>query len=276
MIESEMVKSNPELPRTLYLRFTDESLGFARYDAGELLPFYYSNYKFRPQTSLVVNLRNAVSEEPLLAAPAISTHVLVNGPVTLVPLSEFQEEDGAKIYDHLFPTEKLHRVFYETIPSTSSVLLFSLEETICATFDSLFDRVVYHSSFTPVLRHFSRKNATLLGTSAKRVFIYGHEKGIEVAIFDENRLVMFNGFPLLRAADAAYFVFNMVHFLSEQPTVLSYYVAGNLELRDQIVSEMQKFAKNVYSLNPSAEFNRHPVTQVDSDVPYDLITYFAE
>ena len=44
MIESEMVKSNSELPRTLYLRFTDESLGFARYDAGELLPFYYSNY----------------------------------------------------------------------------------------------------------------------------------------------------------------------------------------------------------------------------------------
>lgn len=262
-----------ELPRKLYLRLTPTSLCFARYELRDEPVFAFSEYRVRPQTSLSVNLRDAMQTEKLLSAPAIVTHVMVGGPVTLVPLADFQEEDCATIYDYLFPNDQPHKVFYDTIPSASAVLLFSLEEQICQTLESLFDGVDYHSTFTPLLRHFAKK--TMASGCAQKIFVYGHEQGVDIAAYDGNRLIMVNTFPASNPVDVAYYVFNIARSLSGDFSQLAFYISGNEHRRDLISSEIQKYATEVFVLHPTAEFNRH-VVSVSDDVPYDMMTLLAE
>lgn len=261
-----------DMPRHLYLRLSETECCFARYELQTEPLFAFASFQLKPQTSMAINLREAAEKEPLLMAPATTTHLLVGGHTTLVPLADFQEEECAAIYHSIFPTNTPQRVFYDTVPMVNAVLLFAMDEQLCATIESIFHAVVYHSIFTSVLRHFSKKNAT--NPSGKRIYVYGHESGIEVMAFEEGRLMMYNSFPATVVSDVSYYVMNVAHHLGASPETTTFYVAGNQNRRTLIAEELQKFAHQVNTLNPTAEYNRHVVSTNDH-VPYDMMTLLA-
>lgn len=262
-----------DLPRKLYVRITENHLCFARYELRREPVFAFANYQLQVHKTIMANLKDAAQTEPLLSAPAQHTKVLVNTPTTFVPLSEFQEEQCTLIYDFLFPSEQKRRVFYETIPSAGAVLLFSLEETVCQEFESLFENVSFCSWQTSVLRHFSQKRS--LGTHGKHIFVYGHENGVDLAVFEDRRMILANSFAAQGATDIAYYAFGMAQQALSDPLKANFYVAGNQQRRELIAGELLQFTENVFQLNPTAEFNRHKVS-TEEDVPYDLMTLLIE
>lgn len=144
----------------LYIRLAPSSLCFARYDAREPADLGFCSYRLRPQTSLTANLREAVRTASLLDdARRESAQLFVCGPFTLVPLTDFQEEDCAGLYDACFPSQQKRQVFYDVVPEANCVVLFALEEAACRAFADIFPKVYYVSAFTPVLRHFAAKGA---------------------------------------------------------------------------------------------------------------------
>ena len=40
-----------------------------------------------------------------------------------------------------------------------------------------------------------------------------------------------------------------------------------------LTQELKSFVQNVYVINPKAEFNRAPITEI-KNLPYDLLTHF--
>ena len=221
---------------------------------------------------MAMNLREAAQKEPLLFTPATTTNVLVGGPFTLVPLADFQEEECPTIYHCMFPAETQQRVFYDTIPFANAVLLFAMEEQLCQTLEGIFNKVIYHSAYTSVLRHFSKKNVAQC--NGKRIYIYGHESGVEIMAFEEGRLMVTNSFPATAPTDVAYYTMNIAHHLGASTETTTFYVAGNTYRRNLIAEELQKFAQQVNTLNPTAEFNRH-IVAINDDVPYDMMTLLA-
>ena len=80
------------LPETLFLRLSGNALHMARYDADNPTNFAYSAYRLNPQISLAANLREAGRTEELMQAPLRGmVQVLVDTPVTYVPLADFEE-----------------------------------------------------------------------------------------------------------------------------------------------------------------------------------------
>ena len=115
----------------------------------------------------------------------------------------------------------------------------------------------------------------MVGNPQKRLFVYRHEKSIDIAVFEETRLIMVNSYPAITEMDAAYYVFNVGKQLAMDNATAAFYVAGNNDLRDKVVSALQQFAANVYSINPTAEFNRHIISTTEG-VPYDLMTLLID
>ena len=52
------------------------------------------------------------------------------------------------------------------------------------------------------------------------------------------------------------------------------HLSGDMPEREQLVEQLHRFVKKVYILNPTAEFNRTPVSLIKG-MPLDLVTLFA-
>lgn len=256
---------------TLYLRMAEESLCFARYEACRTPRFDFSVFAVAPRTSLTVNLREAFSTEDILRHPVNKVVALVAGPVTPVPLADFQEEDCEAFYNYCFPAGGRRRVFYDVVPAANAVLLFALEEATCRTLEDAFGAIHYVACQTPVMRHFSAKGAG----PGKRCFVHTHEGHIDVAVYDEGRLVMCNTYRTREPADAAYYVCSAAVRLGLDCAAAPFYVAGLPDERDSVTAELRKYAAGVYTVNPVAEYNRHKVAATPG-VPYDLMTFLLD
>lgn len=252
----------------LYLRISEHDFCIAKYELRETPDFQFARHHLRPQASFVTNLREAQENQPLLQSHKGTLHVIVCGPTTLVPLAEFQEEDCNAIYQHCFPSAGKVNVFYDTIPAANAVLLFALDEMICNKLRETFDDVHFVSVQTAVLKHFSNKGASQPG---KRIFMYQREGGIDIAVFEENRLLLSNHYPTRTVADQAYYVFNVARNFGIDIEETPIYVAGPAMDKAQAVDELRQFSTQVFAIHPTSEFNRHIVT-LDENVPYDIQT----
>ena len=50
---------------------------------------------------------------------------------------------------------------------------------------------------------------------------------------------------------------------------------GLTDEQSELISELRRYLQNVYIINPSAEFNRAPVTKIKG-MPFDLMALFTK
>lgn len=254
----------------LYLRLSDHALDIAEYELRQEPVFHFSTFRLRPQASFTINLREACATDPLLQRHDPSTGetcILVCGPVTPVPLSDFQEEDCTAVYRFCFPGNQPLKVFYDTLPRANAALLFALDATLVQQLEEHFPNTRFVSSQTALLRHFSVKGTHPAGT---RVFAYRYDDVLEISVFDESRLLLCNRFAVHSASDVAYYTLGVVHQLS-LGTDVPVFVAGEPATHDETVSLLRSYASGVNLIHPAAEYNRH-IVSTTPHVPYDLMT----
>ncbi len=257
----------PAAATTLYLRLGESNLHIARFADGRNPYFDFCRYRLRPRTSLVANLREAMDGEQILKSPYHRVEVLTTGPTTLIPLADFQEEDCQIIYDYCFPTKQKHRVFYDVIPGANAVLLFALDEVTCQALESIFGSVRYTSVKTPVIRHFSTSCA---GRAHRAAYVYCHEQTVDIAVFEDKRLIMANAYEVYNAADVAYFVMNVAHQTGLDAATDPIFIVETTGSLAKAAEEVRLFAAQTRILRPAEEFNRHIVATTQG-VPYDMI-----
>lgn len=256
----------------LYIRLSEYTMAIARYELRTPPAFSFATFRLRPQASFTMNLREACDTEPLLQGPAPNAQIIVCGPVTPVPLAEFQEEESEAIYNFCFPSEQRRRVFYDTLPRANAVLLFAMDEMQCAKLEEAFPDARFLSSQTALLRHFSTKDAT---RPAVRIFIHLYENVMELSAFEENRLLVCNRFQVHDATDVAYYTLNIARQLAFEPEESPIYVAGDTPVRDAAITELGRYVRHVHFIQPTGEYNRHIVTTTPG-VPYDMMTLLAD
>ncbi|MBQ4445117.1 MAG: DUF3822 family protein, partial [Prevotella sp.] len=73
--------------------------------------------------------------------------------------------------------------------------------------------------------------------------------------------------------DAVYFLLYVWKQLGMDQQKDELYISGQLPEGQTLIENLQKYLRKAYTVNPSAEFNRAPLTQIKG-MPYDLITLF--
>lgn len=218
---------------------------------------------------LDVQLQELRAEQTAFAVDA-PTQVLVDGPITFVPIGEFDEKDCDLLFNYCVKGDERNglakRVFYDMLPSSNAVLLFALSEVHCQDLERTFGEVHFLSAATPLLRCFANFSGT---SSRRRVFLHCRANKVDVAIFEEQHLVVFNSFEVQRPLDVAYYTLGIAQKLGIDLTQTNFWVVGLEAMSQDVKKQLQRYAPLVECLSLPELTGKTTASNLDT-LPYEL------
>jgi hypothetical protein len=149
------------------------------------------------------------------------------------------------------------------------MLVFGLPESTCKAIEEALGEVHYVAALTPVLKQFVQKSTQASGT---QLYIYPHEKSVDMTLIDNGRLLIMNSYEVADVADVAYYACNIInhHGLKQQDTPI--HIAGAPELRNPLIAELGKYAPHTLPILPSIDFRHHEIASTEG-ITYDITTF---
>ena len=255
--------------RRLVIRVGQGSLSFSTVEAGEVV---YERYALNSSISMAANMREALKRVPMLQLPVDRTLVMVDTPVLLVPVNEFKEEQREELYQHAFMRQEQQVVLHAVLPDLNSVAVFAVQKDLRTVMTDAFGPVRFMPAMASVWHHLHQRSYT---GKHEKLFGYFHERRLEVFSFQQNRFKFCNSYAVNNPNDALYYLLAVWKQLSMDAEHDEMHLAGDIMEREQLMEEAQKFVKRVFYINPSGEFNRAAVTQIEG-MPYDLVTLYVK
>ena len=235
-------------------------------------PVVYEPYVMKSNMSVEANLREALKDADVVQANAKRALVMVDAPILMVPVELFEEQDMTEMYSHAFPRKEQETVLYNVLPDLNTVAVFAISKDLLTVLNDNFDDVKFTAAMSPVLRHLHKRSFT--GMRSK-LYGYFHDQKLEVFSFYQNRLKFYNQFDTSRAYDAIYFLLYVWKQLALSAELDEMYLVGDIPERELFVNELRRYVQKVCVINPSADFNRAPATQI-KNMPYDLMALFTK
>lgn len=232
----------------------------------------YEPYVIKSGVSMAANLREALKTADLLLDPPARVRVVLDSDVLMVPVELFDEKDIDKMYSRTFPKKEQDTVCYNVLPDLNAVAVFAMNKDLRLVIDDHFKDVKVITAISPVWRHLHQRSYT--GTRHK-LYGYFHEKRLDIFSFQQNRFKFCNTFEVSRAHDSLYFLLYVWKQLRLQPEYDELHIVGEIPDKEWLLAELKKFLQNAYIINPSADFNRHAITEIKG-MPYDLQTLYIK
>jgi hypothetical protein len=152
------------------------------------------------------------------------------------------------------------------------VAVFTVNRDLKTVIDDHFRDAQFVAVLSPVWRYLHRRSFT---GARNKLYAYFHDKKVDVFAFQQNRFKFSNQFETVRERDALYYLLNVWKQLALQQEHDELYLVGEIPNSDWLLQVLRDYLKKVYIINPSADFNRAPATQVKG-MPYDLMTLFTK
>ena len=249
------IELNPQKERII-IRIGQRHLSFATISKGEEENMItYEPYVIKSGISIAANLREALKSAELFKTGIKRALVMLDSPVLLIPVEQFEEGTMEDMYNQSFPHKEPIGLLYNVLPELNAVAVFAINKDLKTVLDDHFADLRISTLMAPVG--------------------YFHDRKLDVFSFHQNRFKFSNQFDAKGAHDALYFllyVWRQLLFDAEQNEL---HLVGELPHQEWLVGELRKYLQNVYVINPSAEFNQAPATKVE-EMPFDLITLFTK
>ncbi len=266
----------------MYIRIGQYHLSFSTIDAeNSETPVTYEPYVVKSNMSIAANLREALKGAGLKQMGIVRALVILDTPVLLVPVEVFEEQTMAEMYYHSFPKKEQEQVLYNVLPDLNAVAVFSINKDLKLVLDDHFADVKFSVVMASVWRHLHRRS---FSGARNKLYGYFHDQKLEIFSFQQNRFKFYNRFDTHREQDALYFLLYVWKQLSLKNEHDELHLVGNNFASDTqadndkqkwLTDELRRYLQNVYVINPSAEFNRAPVTSIKG-MPFDLMALFTK
>ena len=266
------IELNPQKERII-IRIGQRHLSFATISKGEDENMItYEPYVIKSGISIAANLREALKSAELFKTGIKRALVMLDSPVLLIPVEQFEEGTMEDMYNQSFPHKEPIGLLYNVLPELNAVAVFAINKDLKTVLDDHFADLRISTLMAPVWKHLHYRSFT--GARGK-LYGYFHDRKLDVFSFHQNRFKFSNQFDAKGAHDTLYFllyVWRQLLFDAEQNEL---HLVGELPHQEWLVGELRKYLQNVYVINPSAEFNQAPATKVE-EMPFDLITLFTK
>lgn len=256
------------------IRISRDSLSFTTLVANAEAenPIVFEPYVVRSGISMAANLREALKGAELPTMGMTKARVMVDIPTLMTPVELFDESTMAEAYHHAYPNTEQEKVLFNVLPDLNAVAVFAMNRDLKLVIDDHFEEVLYIAALTPVWRHLHQRSFT--GQRSK-LYGYFHDRRLDVFAFRQNRFKFCNQFDTNRAHDALFFLLYVWKQLMLNAEDDEMHLVGDIPDREWLVAELKKYIQKAYVINPSADFNRAPATQI-KNMPYDLMTLFTK
>lgn len=259
-------------PRTI-IRISRQTLAFAMpaHDshASSKDVVHYEPYTVKSGMSIAANLRDAFHDSIILSQSNDRVQVLVDTPVLLIPMEEFDEDQITPLYRHTYPGQQHDAMLYHVIPELNAVAVFSINKDTRTVVSDHYDDVRIMPLLVPVWQHLHQRSYS---GQTRKLYAYFHDRQLSVFSFAKNRFRFANTFKAYEVTDSAYFILYVWQQLAMNHKKDELYIVGDMTDANGLRNELKKYVQNVFPINPSAEFNRAPITQMPQ-VTYDVICY---
>lgn len=275
----------------LYIRASRNTLAFAVADHTADHQVAYEPYVVRSGISLAANLRDAFRRSQLLNRGYMRAELIIDAPVLLIPLQEFSEDTAATLYHHTYAqhnataphttTPVATQVLTEVLPNLNAVAAYAVNSDLRLVVEDHFTDVRFSHVMSPVWAHMLNRN---FNGPHRKLYAYMHDKQTDVFSFDKNRFRFSNTFEATSVSDTVYHLLHVWKTLALDAQTDELYIAHATQQPDQAASRqerqaltdtLRRYLAKVYSVNPSADFNRAPVTLIKG-MPLDLVIRFVK
>lgn len=257
----------------LTIRVSRHTLSFSVVDTtAEGNPVVYEPYTVRSGISMAANLREAFKTAQLLAFDYHRVTVMTDTPVLLIPVDLFREAEADALYRHSYPDTRADVVMHNVLPELNVVAVFTVNKDLKTVVDDHFGSATFVCAMSPVWRYLHQRS--YIGNRNK-LYGYFHDGKVDVFSFAQRRFKFCNTFDATSAHDALYYLMYVWKQLMMKPEHDELHLVGNIPEKDWMTTELKRFLQRAYVINPTADFNRAPATQIKG-MPYDLMTLYVK
>ena len=256
----------------LVIRISRNSLSFAAVNIEGNGQIDFEPYTLNPGISMAANMREAFRTQPMLQTAYGRVLVMIDTPALMTPIELFHEEEQRTLYLHSYEGHEQDEIAHTVLPDLNCVAIFSVNRDLKLVLDDHFTQPTFIAAIAPVWRYLHQRS--YVGVREK-LFAYFHDRHMEVFSYGQNRFKFCNTFEARDAHDALYFLLYTWKQISLQADRDEMHLVGDIYEQEWLTGELQKYIKRVYTINPSGDFNRSAVTQIEG-MPYDLMTLFVK
>ena len=205
-------------------------------------PALVEPYVVKSGISMAANLREAFktfSREFDLP----TARVLINTPVLMVPIEQFQEADATTLYLHSFPRSEKEVVKFNVLPSLNAVCVYCINKDLQMVLTDRFNDVQLMHAMIPVWTYLHQRSFT--GHRSK-MYGYFHDKQLDIFSFQQNRFKFCNSFETTQAHDSLYFLLYVWKQLNLKPEHDEIHILGDIPEQEWLLEEMRKYLKKAY------------------------------
>lgn len=254
----------------LTIRVSNNTLSFSVIDREAEHQIIYEPYTVKSGVSMAANLRQAFKESDLLLRGYLKARIYIDTPVLIVPIEDFKEEDAPTLYHHAFTGHDSDAIIYRVQPNLNVVAIFCINKDLKMVVEDNFKDVRFTPTLQPVWNYLHQRSFTGIH---RKLYAYWHEKKLEIFSFEKNRFKFFNSFEASHSKDAMYFILYVWKQLGFNQQQDELHLLGNIPDKDWLLYNIKLYIKKVLTLNPAAEFNRAPITEIKG-IPFDLLTLY--
>jgi len=252
----------------LVIKFERGFFGVALIDPDNVEATEYETFVARSGVAMAANLRTALKECPLLRRKAQRVFAMIDTPALVVPIDLYDDEQKELFYRHAFPESTAEVVEKNVMAELNSVALFAVNKDLAAVLADNFGSVTFVCCSAPVWKQLYKRSFTGV---RQKLYAYFHDKKLEITAYGKNRFRYCNSFEAASQKDAVYFILYVWKQLGLDQKGDELHLAGTIPDKDELMEVLRDYLRNVYVINPSADYNRSAVTQIKG-MPYDMMT----
>jgi hypothetical protein len=154
---------------------------------------------------------------------------------------------------------------YQELPNLNAVAVFCINKDLKLVIDEHFDEVQHLPLAYPVWTHLHRHSFSGV---RKKLYVYFHDKQMELCSFDKNRFKFCNCFDADNAYDAVYYILYVWQQLGYNAQHDEIHLMGNVPGTEWMIEALHHHVHKVIH-NPQLSIDNNPI-------PFDLQVLFEE
>ena len=243
------------IQQRLTIRTGNEELAFAVGKPNDSGKMDFESYEVNMAISMAANLREAFTTSELLQREYQKVLILIDAPVMMVPIEEFQEDDMETLYHACFTGQEGNIVLSNIVPTLNAVAVFAVNKDFNTVITDHFENVSFMPTGQPVWEYLREKGVGR-AEHGEKLFAFFHDQRMEVFCFQQNRFKFFNSYNTQHAHDALYYLlyaWKQLGFKAESDFL---YLTGEVTQRNWLVEKLHQYLQHVMTVNDADYYRK--------------------
>jgi hypothetical protein len=200
--------------------------------------------------TFIANLKQAFSELDFLTRPYKQVHIIAESTrFTALPLNLFDEKQTEFVFGYNHLKRENETILHNVLQKHNMALIFGMDENIYQFLTKQYSHQAgFYSQITPLIDYFSTigEEKNIL---SKKMYIYLHEKRIDVCCFGRKRIIYLNSFECKHTEDCLYYTLHLWKQIDLNQRTDNLYLAGTMPDKKKLIRELKRYILNVCTMD---------------------------